>query len=41
MTLLSRQTKQENIIYTVVWLILFLSPVVDLVFNYDTLHSMD
>ena len=39
MTLLSRQTKQENIIYTVVWLILFLSPVVDLVFNYDTLHS--
>ena len=35
MRLFSRQTKQETIIYTIVWSILFLSPLVSLLFNHD------
>ena len=35
MRILSKQTKQETIIYTAVWIILFLAPVVDLLFHYD------
>lgn len=40
MTLFSRQTKQENIIYTVVWTILFLVPLLQLLFNYDPDHPV-
>ena len=39
MTFLKRQTKQENIIYTIVWTILFAAPLVDLLFNYDPQHT--
>ena len=39
MRFLNRQTKQESIIYTVVWTILFIAPVVDLLFNYDAHHT--
>ena len=35
MRILSKQTKQETIIYTAVWIILFLAPIVDLLFYYD------
>lgn len=39
MSIFNKQTRQENIIYTVVWTILFLSPAVDLLFNYDVRHT--
>ena len=35
MKLFNRQTKQETVIYTIVWVILFLSPLVSLVFGHD------
>ena len=35
MKLFNRQTKQETVIYTIVWVILFLSPLVGLVFGHD------
>ena len=35
MKIFSRQTKQETIIYTIVWTLLFLSPLVSLVFSHD------
>jgi len=40
MTIFSRQTKQENIIYTIVWIILFIVPMVQMLFNYDPDHPM-
>jgi len=40
MTIFSKQTKQETIIYTTVWIILFLAPVVMLIFNYDSAHPI-
>lgn len=35
MSIYKRQTKQETVIYTIVWIILFMVPVVELIFNYD------
>lgn len=35
MSIFNRQTKQETIIYTIVWSVLFLSPLIDLLFHYD------
>ena len=40
MTLSSRQTKQENIIYTVVWTLLFMAPLAQMLFNYDPDHPL-
>ena len=39
MTYFSKQTRPETIIYTVVWIVLFMAPVAELVFNYDPEHS--
>ena len=38
MTLYSKQTKPETIIYTVVWILLFTAPLVELLFNYEPEH---
>ena len=35
-----KQTKPETIIYTVVWILLFLAPVVELLFYYDPEHPI-
>ena len=35
MSIFNKQTKQETFIYTIVWLLLFLSPLVSLVFSHD------
>ncbi|MBR5673444.1 MAG: histidine kinase [Muribaculaceae bacterium] len=35
MSIFNKQTKQETVIYTVVWIVLFLSPLVSLFMNYD------
>ena len=35
MSIFNKQTKQETIIYTIVWIIIFLAPVVNLLFHYD------
>ena len=35
-----KQTKQETIIYTAVWIILFMAPVIELLVNYDTSHTV-
>ena len=35
MSIFNKQTKQETVIYTIVWIILFLSPLVSLFMNYD------
>ena len=35
MKILNKQTKQETIIYTIVWIVLFLSPLVSLIFRHD------
>ena len=35
MKIFNKQTKQENIIYTIVWILLFLSPLVSLVFSHN------
>ena len=35
MKIFNKQTKQETIIYTIVWILLFLSPLVSLVFSHD------
>ena len=35
MSIFSKQTKQETVIYTIVWIILFLSPLVSLIFSHD------
>ena len=40
MALVSRQTKQESIIYTIVWMLLFMAPVVEFLFNYDPQHPV-
>lgn len=40
MSIFSKQTKQENIIYTVVWSILFIAPLLQLLFNYDPHHPI-
>ena len=40
MNIFHRQTKQENIIYSVVWIVLFLAPVVELLFHYDPEHPI-
>jgi len=40
MTFFSKQTKQETIIYTIVWIVLFLSPLVSLIFSHEDV-SMD
>ncbi len=40
MTFFSKQTKQETIIYTIVWTVLFLSPLVSLIFRHED-TSMD
>ena len=40
MSIFNKQTKQENIIYTIVWIILFLAPVVELLFYYDPEHPI-
>ena len=34
-----KQTKQETIIYTIVWFVFFLAPLAEFVFNYDHEHS--
>ena len=39
MSIFKRQTKQEAIIYTAVWVILFMAPVIDLLVNYEPGHS--
>ena len=39
MRILTKQTKQETVIYTIVWIILFLAPLVDLFFHYDDSNS--
>ena len=33
-----KQTKQETIIYTIVWSVFFLAPLIEFVFNYDPEH---
>ena len=40
MSIFNKQTKQETIIYTIVWIVLFLSPLVSLLFTHDD-TSMD
>ena len=35
MTIFNKQTKQETVIYTIVWIVLFLSPLVSLYMNQD------
>ena len=40
MSIFSKQTRQETIIYTIVWVILFLSPLVSLLFSHND-SSMD
>ncbi|MBO4803726.1 MAG: histidine kinase [Muribaculaceae bacterium] len=35
MSIFSKQTKQETIIYTIVWVVLFLSPLVSLLFSHE------
>ena len=35
MSIFNKQTQQETVIYTIVWIILFLSPLVSLFMNYD------
>ena len=40
MSIFSKQTKQETVIYTIVWIILFLSPLVSLLFTHED-ASMD
>lgn len=35
MTIFSKQTKQETVIYTIVWIVLFLSPLVSLMFSHE------
>jgi hypothetical protein len=40
MNILKKQTKQETIIYTIVWIVLFLSPLVSFIFNLED-TSMD
>ena len=39
MGIFKKQTKQETVIYTAVWVILFLAPIVDLLVNYDPQHT--
>ena len=36
----SKQTKPETIIYTVVWIMLFAAPLVEMIFNYDPDHPI-
>ena len=33
-----KQTKQETIIYTIVWLVIFLAPLSEFLVNYDPEH---
>jgi len=40
MNIFNQQTKQETIIYTVVWVLLFLAPVVELLIFYDSEHPI-
>ena len=40
MTIFSKQTKPETIIYTVVWIMLFAAPLVEMIFNYDPDHPI-
>ena len=40
MTIFSKQTKPETIIYTVVWFLLFMAPLVELLFYYDPEHPV-
>ena len=40
MSILNKQTKQETIIYTIVWIVLFLSPLVSFFFSHED-TSMD
>ena len=35
-----KQTKQETFIYTAVWIVLFMAPVIELLVNYDTGHTV-
>ena len=35
MSIFNKQTKQETIIYTLLWSLIFLSPIVDLIFHYE------
>ena len=38
MAIFSKQTKQETIIYTIVWIVIFLAPLSEFVVNYDPEH---
>ena len=40
MSIFKKQTRQETIIYTTMWIIVFLAPLVQLIFNYDPNHPM-
>jgi len=40
MTKYYKQTKQESIIYTIVWLVFFLAPLAEFLFNYDPEHPV-
>ncbi len=40
MGIFKNQTKQETIIYTIVWIILFMVPIVELLVNYDSEHPI-
>ena len=40
MSIFNKQTKQETIVYTIVWTVLFLLPAVEFLFNYDSQHSL-
>ncbi len=35
MSIFDKQTKQETIVYTIVWMLIFLAPLTEFVFNYD------
>ena len=40
MSIFSKQTKQETIIYTIVWFVIFMAPVTEFAFNYDPDHPI-
>jgi two-component sensor histidine kinase len=40
MSFFHKQTKQESIIYTIVWLIFFMAPLTEFLFNYDPEHPV-
>ena len=40
MSIFDKQTKQETIVYTIVWMLIFLAPLAEFVVNYDPKHPI-